>query len=178
MRIQIWCLAAPLWLVTSATPVQQAKPAPDVLRRPGETTVFSFATNRGKTVSLCEGPKSAYLVYRFGTAAKTELQYPAVLDASSWSKFTYFRYFRGGGIANAGREEYRLSFRNENVGYELYDMIHAEADEDGTELYPREIGIELSGGRGTITGKESTSCGGLLLSDEQRERVTISEEGF
>ena len=159
MRIQIWCLVAPLWLAVSATPVQQAKPAPYVLRQPGETTVFSFVTSKGKTVSLCEGPKSAYLVYRFGTASKTELQYPAVLDASSWSKFTYFRYFRGGGIANAGREEYRLSFRNGNVEYEVYDMNHAEADEDGTVLYPREIGIYVSVGRGTITGNESTSYG-------------------
>ncbi|QJX45983.1 hypothetical protein HMJ29_03140 [Hymenobacter taeanensis] len=177
MSLRILVVAAPLWLGIG-NPVRQAKPAPDVLRRPGETTVFSFVTGRGKTVSLCEGPKSAYLVYRFGTASKTELQYPAVLDASSWSKFTYFRYFRGGGVANAGREEYRLSFRNGNVEYQLYDLTHAEAGKDGNEEYPREIGIDVSAAKGTITGKESTSRGGLGLSEEQRERVTIDEGSF
>jgi hypothetical protein len=175
--MNLWklALAAPLWLATGMAPA--TKPAPDVLRRPGETTVFSFVAANGKTVSLCEGPKSAYLVYRFGTAAKTELQYPAALDAGSWSKFTYFRYLRGGGVANAGLEEYRLSFRNGNVEYELYDRTRAEAGKGGEELYPREIGIDISAAR-SITGKASNSRGGLALSDEQRERVTISEDSF
>jgi hypothetical protein len=177
--MSLWKLAVatPLWLLSGITPAQQSKPAPDALRRPGETTVFSFVAASGKTVSLCEGPKSAYLVYRFGTASKTELQYPAVLDAGSWSKFTYFKYFRGGGVSNAGLEDYRLSFRNGNVEYELYDHTHAERGRGGTELYPREIGIDVSAGR-TITGKVSNSHGGLLLNDEQRERVTMSEDSF
>ena len=166
-----------LWLTGGASLFGQSKPAPDVLRRPGETTVFSFITSRGKTVSLCEGPRSAYLVYRFGTAAKTELQYPAVLDASSWQKFTYFRYSRGGGLANAGRSEYRLSFRNAKVNYELYDMEHVEAGRGGDEVYLRDVGIELSAG-GTISGKEATVRGSLYLSPEQEERVTTSEESF
>jgi len=179
MSLRGLLVAGLLWLAaglatSTATP---PKPARDVLRRPGETTVFSFVATNGKTVSLCEGPKGTYLVYRFGTAAKTELQYPATLDASSWSKFTYFRYFRGGGVANAGLAEYRLSFRNGTVEYELYDRTHAEAGKGGVELYPREIGITVSVGRG-INGKVSTSQGVLSLSEEQRERVTIDEGSF
>jgi hypothetical protein len=178
MIFRILAIAAPLWLAVGVSLAQQTKPEPDVLRQPGETTVFSFVTARGKTVSLCEGPKSVYLVYRFGTASKTELQYPTVLDASSWSKFTYFKYFRGGGVANAAREEYRLSFRNGSVEYELYELMHAEANEDSVEVYPREIGIYVSVGRGPIVGNESTSRGSLILSEEQLERVTISEGSF
>jgi hypothetical protein len=55
----------------------------NALRRPGETRLFSFETANGKTAVLCEGAKKAHLVYRFGTAAKVELQYPIILTASS-----------------------------------------------------------------------------------------------
>ena len=166
--------AAALGLAAAMSLPGQGRPAPNVLRRPGETTVFSFITRSGKTVALCEGPKGAYLVYRFGTTAKVELQYPAVLDASSWRKFTYFRYTRGGGLANAGRSEYRLSFRNGKVKYELYDMEHVEAGKGDDEVYLRDVGITVADGV-DISGKTSTVRGGLYL---ERERVTISEESF
>lgn len=79
-----------------------APPKPATLCQIGETPVFSFKTNGGKVATLCRGPKGSYLVYRFGTAAKVELQYPDKLDASSWQKFTYWSYTRGGGAANSG----------------------------------------------------------------------------
>lgn len=99
-------------LLTASTP-----PPPATLVRPGETTLFAFQTKSGKTAALCRGPKGAYLVYRFGTAAKVELQYPAKLDASSWKKFTYWSYQRGNpylGIAE-------LKFENQGVQYTLSD---------------------------------------------------------
>jgi len=177
MRAKKLVATTALCLAVGTSLFGQGKPAPDALRRPGETTFFSFVTRSGKTVALCEGPKGAYLVYRFGTAAKVELQYPAVLDASSWRKFTYFRYTRGGGLANAGRSEYRLSFRNGKVNYELYDMEHAEADKDGDEIYLRDVGITVADGV-DISGKNSTVRGSLYLDSEERERVTMSEESF
>ncbi len=156
----------------------QGKPAPNVLRRPGETTVFCFSTNRGKTVSLCEGPKGAYLVYRFGTAAKVELQYPAVLDASSWRKFTYWAYQRGGGLANAGMEDYRLSFKNGGAEYELTDRTEAYLTSTKEEDYRREVGLNVvaNGKSLGITGREASANGDLSLSDEQRKRVKLAEE--
>jgi hypothetical protein len=152
-----------------------------MLRRPGETTLFSFVTERGKTVSLCEGPKSAYLVYRFGTAAKVELQYPAVLDASSWKKFTYSWYFRGGGLANAGHSDAQLVFHNGKVTYELYDMAHAEEGDDGEETFLREVGMHISTSAGPIadiSGDELAAQGGIMLNDELRERATRGENSF
>ena len=172
---------AAVWLLAGASLFGQPKPAPNVLRRPGETTVFSFITSRGKTVALCEGPQSAYLVYRFGTAAKMELQYPAVLDASSWKKFTYSWYFRGGGLANAGHSDAHLAFRNGKVTYELYDMEHAEEGEDGEEMFPREVGMHISNSAGIIadiSGNELTAQGGIMLSEELRERATRGEDSF
>ncbi|MGI4870150.1 MAG: hypothetical protein ACRYFX_03110 [Janthinobacterium lividum] len=143
---------------------------PDPLRHPSETTVFSFRTANGKTASLCEGPKGAYLVYRFGTAAKTELQYPAVLDASSWRKFTYSFYLRGGGAANAGMDLNHLSFKNGGAKYVIYSEYSSEDSKE-------EVGIEVhaNGKTAHITGKPATVKGSLTdLRDNHK--VTPSDE--
>jgi hypothetical protein len=179
MSIRALTLAAPLCLGISAPAVRQGKPAPDVLRRPGETTVFSFVTSSGKTASLCEGPKAAYLVYRFGTAAKTELQYPAKLDASSWRKFTYWAYHRPGGVENAGMENYQLSFQNGGVKYTLNDYTEAYLLKNGDEDYRRTVifNVVLNGKTVKIGVRQASVNGDLSLSDEQRERVTVEGEG-
>lgn len=181
MQPQKLAATAAVWLLAGSSLFGQGKPASNVLRRPGETTMFSFRTTGGKTVSLCEGPKGAYLVYRFGTAAKVELQYPAVLDASSWKKFAYAWYFRGGGLANAGHSDASLTFRNGKITYELYDMEHAEEGQDGEETYPREVGMHISNSTGIIadiSGDESTARGGIMLSDRLRELATRNENSF
>lgn len=172
-------LATSFGLVAQLSPAASPpKPAPDVLRRAGETTLFSFVTAGGKTASLCEGPKAAYLVYRFGTAAKIELQYPSVLDATSWQKFTYWSYHRGGGVANAGEELSRLSFKNGGIEYQLYDNTHAFVNKAKEEDYRREVGVYvvLKGKEVRVVGKESSTVGDLYLTDDQRERVKVSEE--
>ncbi|GAA4376305.1 hypothetical protein [Hymenobacter koreensis] len=175
MSIRVLAMAAPLWLVTGATPVRQAKPVPDVLRRPGETTILSFVTGSGKMASLCEGPKGSYLVYRFGTAVKTELQYPAVLDTSSWQKFTYWPYHRPGGVANAGMENYELSFKNGGAEYTLVDHTEAYVMKGGEENYRRTVRLDvvLNGKALDITVRQASVDGSLYLSDEQRDRVKL-----
>jgi hypothetical protein len=172
-------LAAALGLALAPSPAaSQPKPRPDALRRAGETTLFSFVTAGGKTASLCEGPKAAYLVYRFGTAAKVELQYPSAQDASSWQKFTYWSYHRGGGVANAGEELHQLSFVNKGVEYQLYDDTHAFLNKAREEDYRREVGIYLTvkGKEIRVVGKAPSSVGSLYLADDQQARVKVSEE--
>ena len=177
------------WKMTGAAPVlaglvallvSAGKPAPGPAKlcHAGEAKVFSFVTTRGKTVCLCQGPKAAYLVYRFGTAAKTELQYPAVLDASSWQKFTYWPYHRGGGVANAGMEFYQLSFRNGGAEYTLIDQTSAYLTKDKEEDYHREVSLDvvLNGKPLSIPVRQGSVSGGLYLSDEQSKRVKLKEE--
>ncbi|WP_139925822.1 hypothetical protein [Hymenobacter sp. DG01] len=175
MSIQILAFATPLWLAVGAAPAQQVKPAPDVLRRPGERTILSFVTSSGKTASVCEGPKAAYLVYRFGTAAKTELQYPAVLDSSSWRKFTYWPYHRPGGVANAGMENYELSFKNGGAQYTLVDHTEAYLMKGGEENYRRTVSfnVVLNGKALDITVRQASVNGDLYLNEEQRDRVKL-----
>ena len=146
------------------------------LRRPGETTLFSFRTANGKTAILCEGPKGAYLVYRFGTATKVELQYPPVLTANSWKKFTYYPYHR---IATPQAERYRLSFSSGGNDYELVDMTEEMGVMGGDEDYVREVGVWVTTSKGKtvrIAGRQPTVQGDLVLSDEQRARVKQYDE--
>ena len=176
--VRYLAVIAPLWLAgpQGGHPPQ---PAPDVLRRPGETTVFSVVTASGKAVSLCEGPGAKYLVYRFGTAARVELQYPAVLDASSWRKFTYWAYHRPGGVENAGMEDYWLSFQNGGAKYTLYDHTEAYLTKSKAEDYRRTVSLDVvlkAGKPLPIAVRQASIAGSLYLSDEQRERVQLSEE--
>jgi hypothetical protein len=148
----------------------------NALTRPGETKLFSFKTASGKTAVLCEGPKGAYLVYRFGTTTKVELQYPTVLTANSWKKFTYSSYHR---IANPVAERYWLSFSNSGNEYQLFDMMDAATTKSGDEYYPRVVGISVTLPKGkniTIDGKSSSIQGNLELLDEQKARVKREEE--
>jgi hypothetical protein len=98
----------------------------DCLCGKNEHTVFSFLTKNQKIASICTGANDAYLVYRFGTKDKIEMQYPAKLDKSSWKKFEFQYYFRGGGVQNAGIEENHLSFINNGIRYTVFQDYTAE----------------------------------------------------
>ncbi|MBF9224342.1 hypothetical protein [Hymenobacter ruricola] len=136
-----------------------APPKPANLSRAGETVIFSFATKAGKTAALCRGPKGAYLVYRFGTAAKVELQYPPKLDASSWKKFTYWSYHRG----NPYLAITQLKFENQGVQYTISDHTSAQYNKQHEEFYPREVSVYVTvkGKEVSIVGNSDTAVGEL-----------------
>ncbi|MEO8514632.1 MAG: hypothetical protein ABI543_13815 [Ignavibacteria bacterium] len=96
------------------------------LVKENETMIFSFKTKSGKTAVLCRGSNESYIVYRFGTNKNVELEYPASLDNTSWQKFTYSYYFRGGGKKNAGQDLNYVSFQNNGYNYEIYDEYYSE----------------------------------------------------
>lgn len=159
-------LAGSSVLLTASAP-----PKPANLCQAGETTVFSFRTKGGKTAALCQGPREAYLVYRFGTAAKIELQYPAKLDASSWKKFTYWSYHRGGGAHNAGLEIAQLKFANQGVEYTLSDQTSAFYNKQKEEDYRRDVSIEVvvKGKTVSVGGDGETAVGDMVgLKDNQK----------
>ena len=178
MKLRTLTLVAPL-LVLGTRPLEAAKPpgGAATLARAGETTVFAFQTKAGKTAALCRGPKGTYLVYRFGTAAKVELQYPAKLDASSWQKFTYWSYTRGGGAANEGMEASQLQFTNGGVEYTLTDVTRAYYTRQHEEDYRREVGIDVKvkGKPVSIIGIAATAVGDLFKVKEDG-KVKIDEE--
>ena len=128
------------------------------LCRQNEYVIFSFNTLPGKTASLCISKtitsKSGYIMYRYGTKAKIELEYPAD-TLNSFSKFQFLMYSRGGGKANAGLELNNIEFTNNHFTYSLYDDYSAEG-----ESYTRAIMItnDSTGkkitidAKGTVTG--------------------------
>lgn len=84
----------------------------DVFVLPDEVVVLSFKTKNKKQVFVCRNQDNKYLVYRFGRKNKMELQFPEKLDESSFKKFDYSSYFRGGGVENLGMTLDYLSFTN------------------------------------------------------------------
>lgn len=87
----------------------------------GEEIVFAFQLDNRKWVSVCQDKGEKYIAYRFGTQKKIELQYPAILDTSSWQQFSFNGYDRGGGKKNAAMYYGLLSFKNNGALYEIYD---------------------------------------------------------
>ena len=72
------------------------------LCKPNEEIVFAFQLKNLKWVSVCKEKNEKYIVYRFGNQNKIELQYPDILDSTSWQQFTFQGYSRGGRKAKCG----------------------------------------------------------------------------
>ena len=92
-----------------------------------EEVLFSFKlANSPKTLSICISKMQPdYIVYRFGTKDKVELEFPEN-KANSWSKFTYSYYLRGGGAGNEGMDINYLSFENGGYEYQVYQEYTAK----------------------------------------------------
>lgn len=91
---------------------------------PNEVTIFSFQTSNGKTVALNKDKENKYLIYRFGTKDKIEFQFPDTLE-TSWKKFKYTFWMRGGGTQNEGLDLNYIEFTNKNFKYVIYDTYFA-----------------------------------------------------
>jgi len=94
---------------------------------PNEQAIFSFETAKGKKVMLAKDKGNKYIIYRFGTKDKIELEYPEK-DKSSWNKFAYAEYHRGGGKANSGMDIENIIFINKGFQYVIYNNYHAGDD--------------------------------------------------
>jgi hypothetical protein len=86
-----------------------------------ETLLYSFSTRSGKTMILAKDKKDAYIVYRFGTKDKVELE---VLDKTK-KQFKYSFYLRGGGKANEGMDLNYVYFINKGFKYVVYSTSTA-----------------------------------------------------
>ena len=125
----------------------------------GEAIILSFKlSSKDKYASLCKGAAESYLVYRFGTPAKTELQYPETLDNNSWNKFCFFGYSRGGGIENDAMGDYSISFINQNTKY-IISQSWRLIDDD----YFIGILIDAPGQRYILRGTQQSQSGSLVI---------------
>ena len=93
-----------------------------------EQLIFSFDTKSGKHVVLAKDKNNLYIVYRLYTGNKIEFEFPDKVK-SSWSKFKYSFYLRGGGIQNEGMDMNYIYFINDSFKYTIYDTYYAVGNE-------------------------------------------------
>lgn len=99
-----------------------------------ENLVYQLKMKNGKQVSVCVDKDQKYMVYRYGSKNKIELEYPKEKDLSSFQKFEYSEYKRGGGIQNAAMELMYLAFTNNGIKYVVYDTYFAEGNESNAGI--------------------------------------------
>lgn len=117
------------------------------LCKPNEEIIFACQLKNLKWVSVCKEKNGNYIVYRFGKKVKIEMQYPAVLDSTSWQQFTFQGYVRGGGKANAAMRFGYLNFYNNSINYEVYDLWNSEDDKEdcGVSVKQNKKTIDMKG---------------------------------
>jgi hypothetical protein len=119
-----------------------------------ETLLFSFETKNKKKMVLARDKKEMYIVYRFGNKERIELEYPEK-NKSSWSKFRFSFYFRGGPSATDIDD---LFFVNDNFEYRVYSNYFREDNEE-------DFGIEITDLKTkkitNIKGQKKTKKGNL-----------------
>lgn len=146
---------------------------------PNEVLVFSFSTVKGKKVVVARDKDYGYIIYRFGTDKKIEMEYPKEKNKSSWDKFSSAYYFRGGGKANAGLEIDNLIFENEGYKYVIYRDYSAGDDKTPEEMKTGIIVEKIDSGKElkNLKANENTIKGGWydLRIDG---RLKKNEDGF
>lgn len=136
-----------------------------------EELLFSFQiADSNKSASICTSKnQQEYIIYRYGTKDKVELEYPEKTEAS-WDLFTYSYCLRGGGKENEGLDLNYLSFENGGYTYEIYDEYSAVDDKHivGIKVTNQETNEETD-----ILG-DSDSMKGSLIS--LRDNAKINNE--
>jgi len=133
------------------------------LKRPDEQVIFSFRLkNSNKTALLCRQKNNRYLVYRFGTEGKIELQYPAILTATSWKEFKYDAYTRGGGPENSAEVENLVAFINNGTRNKLYENRASIYNEKGA----CGLIVEINGRKKQLNGNSHSETGTLGSLDD------------
>lgn len=93
---------------------------------PNEKVILEFNTLKGKKLVVAIDLNDKYVVYRYGTTDKIELQFPEHLT-NSWTMFQHSSYLRGGGIQNEGMDLDYLYFDNGNYRYVVFQEYIAKA---------------------------------------------------
>ncbi len=134
-----------------------------------EKLVYHLKMKNGKQLSVCIDKDEKYIVYRYGSRNKIELEYPKEKDLSSFQKFEYSGWSRGGGIENSGMELTYLAFTNKQVKYVIYDTYFAEGNKSNAGIKVIESENKITDLKGLIKSRKGN------LSD-LKDKVKESEE--
>lgn len=131
-----------------------------------ENLVYQLKMKNGKQLSVCIDKDEKYIVYRYGSKNKIELEYPKEKDLSSFQKFEYSEYKRGGGIQNAAMELKYLAFTNNGIKYVVYDTYFAEINKSNAGIKVIEFQNKIT----DLKGLKKSAKGNLSnLKDKAKE---------
>jgi hypothetical protein len=122
-----------------------------------EELIFGFnVKNSKKMLSICkEKSNDEYLLYRYGSVKKVELEFPES-KKDSWDKFTYAYYFRAG-PGNAGMDLNNLYFQNGEWKYTVY-----EESADGEMMIGIKVANQIANKHYDIKGDLQTQKKSLI----------------
>jgi hypothetical protein len=135
-----------------------------------EEVLISFPMEDSKKIlSVCfEKNQQEYIIYRFGTNEKIELEYPED-KANSWSKFIYSYYLRAGGSENEGLDLNYLTFESNGYSYKIYQEYSAESDETKVGIMVTNLStseeIQIEGSTDGLVGN--------LINLRDNDKITI-----
>jgi len=139
---------------------------PAQLCKAGETLLFGFEMAKSaKFVAFCTNKQDDYIVYRFGTSAKTELEYPAERKGS-WKQFTHVHF--GEECDRKGKGDY-LVFTIGETAYSVRERCFFNdrvADDKNADTDAYQVDIEI---KNTKSGKTT-----VLMGDEQSRAGTLA----
>lgn len=143
----------------------------DDLSLDDEEVLFSFKTGSPiKTMSVCISKNAQdYIIYRFGTKEKVELEFPEN-KSDSWNKFTYSYYLRGGGKENEGVDMNYLTFINGGYQYQIYQEYSAK---DSTQSVGVKVIDLLTNNETNIKGLTNTTKGSLIDLRQNKKIHTV-----
>jgi len=142
--------------------------------RKNEVVIFSFETNEHKRCVLAKDNGDSYIVYRFGTASKIELEYPP-MNHASWQKMKYFYYMRPRFDLNY------LNFVRGNFRYVLYETSSDEEDDgdSGADNHFEEVGVKVLSLDGKLISRQAAKIGtqkGTLIALREDDMIGQGEE--
>lgn len=111
-----------------------------------EKVAYSFLTRSNKRLMIAMDKSEKYLVYRYGSEDKVELEFPSD-KTNSWSQFAYHRYTRP---APESMTNLSLSFTIGDFTYSVYDNTSEGENDAGEHVSSHECGININRDRSNI----------------------------
>ncbi len=136
-----------------------------------EVLVFGFALTNGKIASICKEKNGAYLVYRFGTRNKIELEYPQQLDRTSWKKFSFYMAECPATNELDDHLTSKLIFTNNKARYEIFEIR-----ENALDLIHVGIMVTENGKTTVLKGAPNSITGWLNSLQENKDDLNSFED--
>jgi hypothetical protein len=123
-----------------------------------EKLLFSFSTEKSKTLALTLDTVANVMIYRYGKTHPPELEIRDDLN-DTITVFTYSFYLRPGGKENAGLDLNNVTFTNGEFKYVIYSDYSAEIESTSVGVVIHHQG---NGTRYHIEGNSNSVKGSLI----------------